>query len=350
MKMKSKNKIRRSTKYITIIIALFVLIISSMRFFSSIQKENMKMSTKEIYNYNNKFKYDYKINLISNKYMTSEEIKDKDLAYVTDLIDNINLNLNYIYKASENSELKCKYSIVGIMQAVYTKNGEEQKIWEKEETLLDERTINLKSNTLTINEDLLLDLKDKNDLINNFKQQLGMSIEAKYTIKLKIDVLTNIEEKEVEEKFAPIINIDLAEKTTKISGDNNIENTKYISKDYKISKKSNLLIVIFYAMLIVASISVIVYVSKFKIANVVRNEYKYELNRILKICQDKIVQVSTKPSDEEFEIVYVKDFGEIVKISEELFKPILYFNAKENEEAWFNVISGKTSYRYILKK
>ena len=91
-------------------------------------------------------------------------------------------------------------------------------------------------------------------------------------------------------------------------------------------------------------------VSKFKIANVIRNEYKYELNRILRICQDKIVEVSTKPNDEEIEVVYVKDFGEIFKVSEELFKPILYYNAKENEEAWFSVMSGKTSYRFVLKK
>ena len=34
----------------------------------------------------------------------------------------------------------------------------------------------------------------------------------------------------------------------------------------------------------------------------------------------------------------------------ELFKPILYYNAKENEEAWFSVMSGKTSYRYVLRK
>ena len=45
-----------------------------------------------------------------------------------------------------------------------------------------------------------------------------------------------------------------------------------------------------------------------------------------------------------------KDFGEIFKVSEELFKPILYYNAIENEEAWFSVMSGKTSYRFVLKK
>lgn len=350
MKTKTKNKMRKSTKYVTIVVSIIVLIFSFINFITTIQKENMKTFTKEIYKYTNIFNYDYKINLISNKYMTNDEIKDKNLAYVTDLIDNIKLNLNYDYTASKNSEIKCTYSIVGLMQAVYTRNGEQQKIWEKEETLLKEKTTDSASDNIQIAETLKLDLKDKNELINNFKQQLGMSIDAKYTVKLKIKVSTQVEGKEIEDELTPFINIDLAEKTTKISGENNIENSEYISKEYNITEKSNILALFIDIVLIIIAIFVLRYVSKFKIANVVRNEYKYELNRILKICQDKIVQVSTRPNDEEIEVVYVKDFGEIFKVSEELFKPILYYNAKENEEAWFSVMSGKTSYRFVLKK
>ena len=350
MKTRTKNKMRKSTKYVTIVVSIIVLIFSFINFITTIQKENMKTFTKEIYKYTNKFNYDYKINLISNKYMTNDEIKDKNLAYVTDLIDNIKLNLNYDYTASKNSEIKCTYSIVGLMQAVYTRNGEQQKIWEKEETLLKEKTTDSASDNIQIAETLKLDLKDKNELINNFKQQLGMSIDAKYTVKLKIKVSTQVEGKEIEDELTPFINIDLAEKTTKISGENNIENSEYISKEYNITEKSNILALFIDIVLIIIAIFVLRYVSKFKIANVVRNEYKYELNRILKICQDKIVQVSTRPNDEEIEVVYVKDFGEIFKVSEELFKPILYYNAKENEEAWFSVMSGKTSYRFVLKK
>ena len=46
----------------------------------------------------------------------------------------------------------------------------------------------------------------------------------------------------------------------------------------------------------------------------------------------------------------VKDFGEIVKVSEELFKPILYWISPRNDEAWFTVMSHGVTYRYILKK
>ena len=216
--------------------------------------------------------------------------------------------------------------------------------------MLQEKNIEEASDTIKVKEMLPLDLRDKNKLINEFKQQLGMTIDAKYTISLAIKVVTEIEGKEIVDEVTPSIVIDLAEKTTKILGENNLENTKYISEEVALSEKASQFRIFVDVVFMIIAIVALARVSRFRNVNVVRNEYKYELNRILRICHDKIVQVSTKPNDEEIEVVYVKDFGEIFKVSEELFKPILYFNAKENEEAWFSVMSGKTSYRFILKK
>ena len=87
-----------------------------------------------------------------------------------------------------------------------------------------------------------------------------------------------------------------------------------------------------------------------KVANIVRNEYKHELNRLLKLCQDKIVRVNTKPDTNMSNVVLVKDFGEIVKLSEELFKPILCYIDETQDEAWFSVMSNSVDYRYVLMK
>ena len=84
-------------------------------------------------------------------------------------------------------------------------------------------------------------------------------------------------------------------------------------------------------------------------ANIIKNEFRQQLNRILKIYQDKIIQVSQKPTEDVNNIVDVKDFGEIAKAAEELFKPILYYYDHEKDEAWFSIMSGNIVYRYILK-
>ena len=84
--------------------------------------------------------------------------------------------------------------------------------------------------------------------------------------------------------------------------------------------------------------------------NKTKNEFRQELNRILRLCQDKIVQVSSNLEVDTTNVIDVKDFGEIVKVSEELFKPILYWISPRNDEAWFTVMSHGLTYRYILKK
>lgn len=350
MRAKQKNRIRKSTKYTVIIIAIVLLVTSLCNLMQNLSKENVKTRTKEIYNYTNKFDYDYKVNLIKNKYMQDAEITDKSLAYVTDLIDTTNIELNYEYIADKESDLKYTYSIIGKMQVVYTKDGEEQKIWNAEETLVEEKQLEENTSKISINENLDLDLKDKNELLSEFKQEMGMTIDAKYTITLNINLKTEVEDKEIDVNYTPTIQVDLAEKTSKISGENNLEDTQYISKEYNVSSSSNIFIIILDIILLVISILLLKYATKSKATNRVRNEFRQELNRILKICQDKIVQVSTKPIDKPEDVVLVKDFGEIVKISEELFKPILYYFDSQKEEAWFSVMSGKTTYRYILKK
>ena len=83
--------------------------------------------------------------------------------------------------------------------------------------------------------------------------------------------------------------------------------------------------------------------------NVLKNSYKVELNRILKSCDEKIVKLNKKLDVEGKEIIEVKDFGELIKLSEELFKPILYWNNSEKEEAEFFILIDNLIYRYELK-
>ena len=349
MRTRQKNKIRKSTKYISSIVSIVLLITSLISLMTNLSEENIKTRTKEIYNYTNTFNYDYQVNLIDNKYIKQNQEKDNTIVYVTDLIDTTDLTLNYQYTADKEAKLNYKYSVIGRLEAIYTKDGEEQKIIDEEEQLVEERTNQVSSDKIQINENLQLDLKDKNSLLQEFKQELGMSITAKYSVVLKVNVQTNIEDEPVDVNYESTIQMDLAEKTSKITGDNNKQDKGYLSKEYNVSSAKNILVIIVDIILIIISITVLRYVMRAKATNRVKNEFRQELNKILKICQDKIVQVSTKPHDLPENTVYVKDFGEIFKVSEELFKPILYYFDKENQQAWFSVMAGGTTYRYILK-
>ena len=139
---------------------------------------------------------------------------------------------------------------------------------------------------------------------------MGMSISADYMVTLKVDVKTKIEEKDIVSQYNSTVKLDLAEKTTQILGENNKDDIQYISKDYEQITKSPFMVILD-VIVIAFSIYLLRFVSKAIVTNRVKNEYKQELNRILKLCQDKIVQVSTKPEKNMESAVYVKDFAEV---------------------------------------
>ena len=349
MRINSKNRIRKSTKYIFIVIAIILILISGSDILTKTsQEENVGRKTKQIYSYTNKFNYDYKVNLLDNEYTEGMDFSDKNIAYLTDLIRNIELNLNYEYNADSTSSLTYDYEIIGKMQAVYTKDGEEQKILEKDDTLLEKQTHTLTTNKIKINEPITLDLKARNNTLNDLKQKMGISFVATYSVILKVNIKTQVSDEPVNVETSPLVTINLAEKTTQIKGNNNNENTEYVAKQMPYHKTN--FTIIFDIIGIVIAIVLLKYASSAKVTNRIKNEYKHELNRLLKLCQDRIVRVNSKPEASAENTVSVKDFGEIVKLSEELFKPILCYIDEQKDEAWFSVISNNVDYRYILKK
>ena len=348
MRAKADNRIRKSTKYIYITLAIALIAVSLFDFIGkSSENQNIGNKTQQIYFYKNAFSYNYNVNLIENEYTNGMDLSNKSLAYITELIDNIDLDLNYKYKGDKVEDLDYSYEVIGRTQAVYTKDGEEQKILEKDDILLEKITKTESTDKIEINENIKLNLKQKNASLNSLKQRAGINFVATYSIILNVNVKTEVEGKKIDSIYSPIITIDLAEKTTKIKGDNNKENTEYIAKEMPETGYNHT--IIFDIIAFAVAIYLLRYVSKAKVANRIRNEYKHELNRLLKLCQDKIVRIKTKPENND-NVVLVKDFGEIVKLSEELFKPILCWTDDSNDEAWFSVISNNTDYRYILKK
>lgn len=343
-------KTRKSIKYICMIISIILILISCSNIAKIVTKNTSINSNKEIYKYTNKFSYDYKVNLKENKFIPETTLEMSQNYLVTDLIDNIDLNLKYSYEGTTSSTIKYDYQIVGRLTSVYTKDGIEKKIWEREDILKDTISKSEVGKKIDISEDLKLDLKDKNALVKEFEDTLGISVASTYTIMLKINTNTNIEGAEVKNEYIPVVSLNLAEKVTSISGENNLENSEYISRKYVQSEKLNKSSLVVNIVLFIIGLGIFAYSLILKPANIIRNEYRQELNRILKLCQDKIIKVSQNPNLEQIKIVDVNDFGEIVKASEELFKPILYWFNDKTDEAEFSVISNDVIYRYILKK
>ncbi len=349
MKAKQKIKMRKSTRFFIIVIVTALLVIGASSFIQVIFKNEIIKSKEEIYNYTNQYNYNYIVNLKSNKYIEEQTLPMNEV-YVTDLINNAVFNFNYNYIASSETNIKYSYKIIGKLQAVYTKDGLEQKIWDKEETLKESETLEIISNKIELQEPLKLNLVEKNKLVTDFEQEMNMSLDTTYTLIFQVETKTEIEGQTVDNEYSSSISIDLGEKTTEINGENNIEKTTYVTNEKEEKQKINMCELGISCILIIFSSIILYYVhTNIVIINKIRNYYRYELNKMLRICQDKIIKINDKADIKLDTVIDVKDFEEIIKASDELFKPIIYWESKDDDEAWFNVISGEITYRFVYK-
>ena len=176
-----------------------------------------------------------------------------------------------------------------------------------------------------------------------------MQLDSKMYLKFEIEIATQLEEKNITETYISNVAIDLGKKTTEITGDLSNKTEGVAEKEVSSIQKANTTKIVVSMVTLIISLYIIRYVFVNTIeSHNIKSTYKIELNKILRICQDKIVQVSTQIDIGQTDLIEVKDFQEIIKLSEELAKPILCYISKQTEEACFAVVSNGVTYRYIL--
>ena len=348
---KDKIRVRKSTKYFCIAVISVLFAVSFFVIFDFAFGNKKYVTNDKIYEYIDVFSHDYKVNLKDNKYILDKSLSMEKNAYVTNLIENIDLNLNYKFNADKESDIDYTYQIKGIIKGVYTKNDKEQEVIEREYILREPVTANVNNKKIDIKENLILDLKEKIILINDFEKEMGIAIDAVFNIVFEVKGNTVVEGKNIEFKKNHIISIGLDDKVTVINAEEAKEEVEKVYVKVEHEKEGSIVSVIISGIILILSIYAYIFViTRFKSVNKTKNEFKIEFNRIIKNCKEKLVQVDNLTDSNLQNIIFVKDFEELYKISEDVFKPILYWVSPRNNEVYFTIISDDTTYRFVLKR
>lgn len=348
-KSKHKTRIRpsiRNTLFIVfgILIALSIYkVLTNTIFTPKEQKENIVYKSKE------DFKQDYSVTIKKNKYMDIEDMKNEKI-YVTEFLEKINTNYKFKYEGEKAEKINLIYKVRGELKGNYLSEGKEEEFWNREYVLIDEKMKSSENNVIEVDEELEIDIKQFNKLIKDFIEEIQISIDAKLCVIFEANVTAYSNGEMILDSYTNEMDISLGQKTTKITGkfDDEKENTK--TKKVEIAKETNALELIGWIILGLACTYAVLKIKRnTKTTNRVTNAFKIELNQILNACGDKIIKIDSNNSIYGNNIIEVSDINEIVKLSEEAFKPILYYQVPNTNVAWFYVVLEKEIYRYILK-
>lgn len=334
---------------VTLFILIFLIFASGIGvIYKGFELKKKSSQTKSIYDYHVIQNLDYKVNLNKNSFIPDDYL-GKNETYISDLIKNMELTFLYNFSGTETIPLQYTYEIKAVIKGEYTvQTGEEKaKVWTKESTLVEPKTVTLEQNQFTLKEVIPLDYNAYNQEVQQFRKELNLPISAVLHVYMKINVEGELENSLSDEKTISL-QIPLNEQAFRITEDYEsefdgqvFEKTEYQGEIKNKNLISGVIIIIIAIFLLVLFFKEIFNIQK-------KNNYTLQLNQILKSYGDVIIELATPLNVSGFHIIDVRNFNEMIDLEEELHIPINFYETIDSLEGEFYIVQGNIVYRYCL--
>lgn len=352
--MKTQKKQKENTqveetfdyKFFGKLIVKIVLLVVLLSLSVSLLKSSL--TANNILSYTEKGNVDYKVYLKENNFY-KEQFLGKNMTYITSLVDYINIDFSYNFDTSEKANLDYTYSIYGNLVITPEDNS---KVLFDEEYILQDVTAKKMLNTseYDIVKTITLDYNYYNDLANTFKSTYGVNCNSKLIVKLQVD--TNGKDLKYETNFNNSNKMEvvfsLAQKQVDINMDSAILDEKQninIETESLIKNKGILILGIIFVFA-----SIMVSISLWKTINgkrMQKDEYTRYIEKILNNYDRAIVETSYIPNLDDYEVIEVGKFSELLDVRDTVRLPIIY-SPIEEQGSCFYIRHEKTIYIHYV--
>ena len=262
-------------------------------------------------------------------------------------------NFNYKIDTNKQSNYDYKYNITA--DIIVTDRNDNNKVLYKDSDVLKD-TVNIneyKDNNIDILENLKIDYSKYNNLVNSFKSKYVLSASSNLVLTMHVDAIvrnSNVDDDIVDSEDLKVT-IPLSEQTINILKDyDDTLNTGTISKYSYIKIENKYYAIISVLSLILSIISLAMLLKFVKKLSKRSNKYNKKLKRIMKEYDRIIVTLSKMPDLNNYHIIEVESFEELLDAKQNLDKPILHVEIHKNQKSWFLILTDTQAYRYILKE
>lgn len=301
--------------------------------------------------FSEKNRIDYKVYLKENNFFDTKYL-GMNQAYITSLIDYLDVNFNYNLVLDESRNGSYTYYIKGIMSADIQNSS--SSYWKKEYKITEPKTEEFKNKSvITINENAKISYDKYNDLLKSFKNEYGLSMDGSLKIFLYVTINVNSElnGQKLVQNASSSISIPLTKATIEVPIAVNANSAKGIlmsdivhldSISYIISKIVGSILILIAVILLIKLVLVFVKKGEKQLS------YIKKLKNILKTYDGIIVNSTNIPSTEGMKVIEVSEFGELLDAHSEVRLPINYY--EDNKKAIFILMNESLAWKYTLEK
>ena len=354
MQASKKIKLSNRLRMTIVLVSIIIIAIGSGNCIKAFTQDKKTVTeNRELYRYNNKLTANAKINLKSNDYIEESEMIEGQ-AYLSDLISNIDINFDYKYVDTIETNVVYDYKIEAIVKAKYSSTTNSYDVLNKSETIKEEGKKAVSSKDLNIKEDVNVDYEKYHKILKEFRQEMGINTDSYLYVRLTVNTITDVNEKSVENQYTYDYKISLGDKIAVIDAKTDDESTKTLVDESKVDTTVAIDVkeIIINAIIVLIGIALLrIILVKTEELRTIKNEFKLELHRIMKAYEDKIVEIEDLKNIDVKHATEVKDILQLRKLAEEALVPI-YCYVKDDvntQEAYFIVQKYESVYIYVLK-
>lgn len=345
--MKKYKKIEKNLRRLLIALISIVLIVIFALLFKQVKYPGVKEENNIFYNYNNISNINYQVHLKPN-ILYDEDILDEDNIYITEFVDNIYTTFEYEFNGDKSAEILGSYEIIAQMEGYIgeEKEGNIKTIWKKDFIIEPTTEFQTTDKKINIKKNVYLNINEYNQFARKVIELSEIGIPIKLSVFMNVKLQADTDKGKADVHMTPSITIPINTNYFEIkkiihNDSGTIEDTKQMPMPV------NKVIVLIYTCLLMLLLGTLTYIIQFT-ENKKQCPLEKHLKKIFKKYGDRLVALNQEimisdPCSE------VKSIDDLVKIADEIGKPIMYRHSQNYDEITkFYVIDEKQIYAFNI--
>ena len=342
--------INKKLRYAFIVIIPIIILASIYLLYREYKIPKYQEEKVELYKCYNRAQLNYNVMLKPNILYEQSSLGEGHL-YITEFIDSIQTSYNYEFQGEKNADIRGDYEVVAQVEG-YTGSGETYKtIWKKNFIIIGKQRFSAKDSKITLNKDASINLSDYDNFAKQVIEASKINANVKLTITMNVNVIAKTDAGTIEEKLSPNITIPLDTKYFEISGNPLIEKPGVIEVTRQIQLPPNKTKIMVYGIITGFFFLSLIFMIFFTESKAAVGPHERMLKKIFKKHGDRLVALDCDVVVKDRDYNIVKSIEDLVRIADELSKPIIYkYRPDYNEIDKFYVIDEQQVYEFNLLK
>lgn len=342
-----KLKISKLHKKISIMILVSLLLGNIGLIMNEVMKQEITEETQVSSSFSNTPGISYQVYLKENALYT-DTVQPEDTGYFSSIIDHIVVTFDNQYQGVDGAEYKGDYTITGELTGWEAGTEEPAPAWMKQLSISSKKTFSTTDDELTLAQDAAIDYNHFNEFVAEVGELTGYNTSYTMEITMVVNYTITTEEGEVTGSLQPSLTIPLGESYFKITKSGIEEKKDDITRTVEVIAPIDYFKIILFSTISLLCLILLGFLISSVEPTLIDGKRK-RVRKLLKSHGIRLVAVYDNLVDEVLSVCYVHSMNDMVKISDEIERPILYVfqNDLANIKEFF-IIERDKAYLYTV--